>query len=121
MTPSGLFLIGITAMYLITAVLHPQEFPLIIYGLLYFICIPSGYVLLTIYSMVNMNNVSWGTRETASATKPKSASTPVVKYKRSCRCCCWNIRFQVDEDVKVVVTPGDVPTPMMTQLDEKEQ
>ncbi|XP_048864474.1 chitin synthase chs-2-like [Brienomyrus brachyistius] len=121
MTPSGLFLIGITVIYFTTAVLHPQEFPLIIYGLLYFICIPSGYVLLPIYSMVNLNNVSWGTRETASAAKPTPASTPVVKYKRSCRCCCWNIRFQVDEDVKVVVIPGDVPTPMMTQLDEKEQ
>ncbi|KAG7279182.1 hypothetical protein CRUP_022377 [Coryphaenoides rupestris] len=37
---------------------------MIIYGLMYFICIPSGYLLLTIYSLVNLNNVSWGTRET---------------------------------------------------------
>lgn len=37
---------------------------MIIYGLMYFICIPSGYLLLTIYSLVNMHIVSWGTRET---------------------------------------------------------
>lgn len=36
---------------------------MIIYGLMYFICIPSGYLLLTIYSLVNMNIVTWGTRE----------------------------------------------------------
>lgn len=36
---------------------------MIIYGLMYFICIPSGYLLLTIYSLVNMHIVSWGTRE----------------------------------------------------------
>lgn len=28
---------------------------MIIYGLMYFICIPSGYLLLTIYSLVNMH------------------------------------------------------------------
>lgn len=99
LTPTGLFLISMAIMYLITALLHPEEFcmfiiivlniishflcdvalchvtffwfcflfflaVLIIYGLMYFICIPSGYLLLTIYSLVNMNNVSWGTRET---------------------------------------------------------
>ncbi|MEQ2181374.1 hypothetical protein GOODEAATRI_010942 [Goodea atripinnis] len=41
----------------------PGCFRLIMYGVMYFICIPSGYLLLTIYSLVNMNNVSWGTRE----------------------------------------------------------
>uniref|UniRef100_W5KPB4 chitin synthase n=1 Tax=Astyanax mexicanus TaxID=7994 RepID=W5KPB4_ASTMX len=56
MTPSGLFFIGIMAMYVITALLHPHEWQLIICGFLYVICIPSGYLLLAIYSMVNMNN-----------------------------------------------------------------
>lgn len=117
LTPTGLFLISMSIMYFVTAILHPQEFgrfkPLkpfvlfcvglhyisvmlcfgyatliflsfytspcflvlrvlyviispsgmIVYGLMYFICIPSGYLLLTIYSLVNMHIVSWGTRE----------------------------------------------------------
>ncbi|XP_062860419.1 chitin synthase chs-1-like [Trichomycterus rosablanca] len=74
-TPSGLFLISMVAMYLITAILHPQEFPLIIYGVLYCLCIPSGYLLLTIYSIVNMNNVSWGTRETGGKAKTVTVNT----------------------------------------------
>uniref|UniRef100_A0A8C9S1A1 chitin synthase n=1 Tax=Scleropages formosus TaxID=113540 RepID=A0A8C9S1A1_SCLFO len=107
-TPSGLFFISIVLMYLVTAVLHPQEFHLVIYGLLYVLTIPSGYLLLAIYSLVNMNNVSWGTRETAKPNKvtPGNASTQVVKYAKSCKCCCWNVRIQVDQDEKVTVTPA---------------
>ncbi|XP_055029972.2 chitin synthase chs-1 [Misgurnus anguillicaudatus] len=69
LTPSGLFLISMVLMYLITAILHPQEFSLVIYGFVYFLSIPSGYLLLIIYSIVNMNNVSWGTRETGGKAK----------------------------------------------------
>ncbi|XP_014677030.1 PREDICTED: uncharacterized protein LOC106816902 [Priapulus caudatus] len=39
--------------------------------LLYFISIPSMYMLLIIYSLCNLNDVSWGTREVA-ATKSKA-------------------------------------------------
>ncbi|XP_076130873.1 chitin synthase chs-1-like [Alosa pseudoharengus] len=60
MTPSGLFFISIVSMYLITALFHPTQFHLIVHGFLYMLRIPSGYLLLAIYSMVNMNNVSWG-------------------------------------------------------------
>lgn len=34
------------------------------YGLLYFLTVPSTFVLLTVYYLCNLNNVSWGTRET---------------------------------------------------------
>ncbi|XP_046875154.1 chitin synthase chs-1-like isoform X1 [Hypomesus transpacificus] len=93
-TPSGLFIICTLLLYTITAILHPQEAPLAIYGLLYFICIPSAYLLLAIYSMVNMNNVSWGTRETAGAGK-QAAKPPKTLRQRllqglpdCCRCPC---------------------------------
>ena len=32
-------------------------------GTLYLLCIPSGYLLLVIYSLCNLHVVSWGTRE----------------------------------------------------------
>uniref|UniRef100_A0A3B5RCZ6 chitin synthase n=1 Tax=Xiphophorus maculatus TaxID=8083 RepID=A0A3B5RCZ6_XIPMA len=64
LTPSSIFIVIMSIIYIVTALLHPQELPLLFYGLLYIICIPSAYLLLTIYSMVNMNSVSWGTRET---------------------------------------------------------
>ncbi|XP_068167682.1 chitin synthase 1 [Antennarius striatus] len=71
LTPTGLFLVSMAIMYMVTAILHPEEFGMIIYGLMYFICIPSGYLLLTIYSLVNMHVVSWGTRESNNCLAPQ--------------------------------------------------
>merc|ERR1719397_792619 len=52
-------------MAVIAACLHPQEFWCIVPGLMYLLCIPSMYLLLIIYSITNLNVVSWGTREVA--------------------------------------------------------
>ncbi|XP_076333773.1 chitin synthase chs-2-like isoform X2 [Tachypleus tridentatus] len=62
-SPSAIFLIALSSSFLIAAILHPQEFSCIISGLLYFISVPSMYLLLILYSLVNLNVVSWGTRE----------------------------------------------------------
>uniref|UniRef100_A0A672P4J5 chitin synthase n=1 Tax=Sinocyclocheilus grahami TaxID=75366 RepID=A0A672P4J5_SINGR len=90
LTPSGLFLISMVVLYIFTAALHPQEFSLVIYGLLYFLCIPSGYLLLAIYSIVNMNNVTWGTRETGSQAKTTAVDTIKKKVMNAtcCKCPC---------------------------------
>uniref|UniRef100_A0A3Q3MRB1 chitin synthase n=1 Tax=Mastacembelus armatus TaxID=205130 RepID=A0A3Q3MRB1_9TELE len=80
LTPGSMFVIIMAIIYVITAILHPQEFPLVFYGLLYIVCIPSAYLLLTIYSMVNMNNVSWGTRE---SKPPAGADTPSAPTPRT--------------------------------------
>ncbi|KAJ8248207.1 hypothetical protein GJAV_G00239520 [Gymnothorax javanicus] len=108
LTPIGIFFVGIVLLYVITALLHPQEFHLLVYGFVYVLSIPSAYLLLAIYSMVNMNNVSWGTRETASQVKagPTETVRKNVKFQRNCRCCSWNIEFQINEDEKVVGPPG---------------
>ena len=77
LTPYSIFVVSMAIIYIITAIMHPQEFPLVFHGFLYIICIPSAYLLLTIYSMVNMNNVSWGTRE----TKPAAGAAPPTTTK----------------------------------------
>nr|XP_020443729.1 uncharacterized protein LOC109952811 isoform X2 [Monopterus albus] len=85
LTPSSIFLITLAGFYLLTALMHPQEVGLVLYGLLYILCVPSAYLLLAIYSMVNMNNVSWGTREmtsAAGAAKPETA-TPQTKTQKA--------------------------------------
>ncbi|XP_034561272.1 chitin synthase chs-2-like [Notolabrus celidotus] len=99
MTPSSLFIISLTCFYLFTALLHPQEVGLIVFGLLYIICIPSAYLLLSIYSMVNMNNVSWGTRETAAPagaaqqaavtpqTQTQKAKNALTRFFMQSKCC----------------------------------
>ncbi|KAG7462771.1 hypothetical protein MATL_G00188240 [Megalops atlanticus] len=117
LTPTGLFFTSIVLMYIITALLHPQEFHLIIYGVLYVLTIPSGYLLLAIYSLVNMNNVSWGTRETASQAKaaPKETVLKNVKFEKKCKCCCWNVEFQINEDEKIMAAPAPTETPNTTE------
>uniref|UniRef100_A0A669DQ78 chitin synthase n=1 Tax=Oreochromis niloticus TaxID=8128 RepID=A0A669DQ78_ORENI len=87
LTPSSILIISMSIIYIITAAIHPQEFHLLFYSFPYIICIPSAYLLLTIYSMVNMNNVSWGTRETkpAAGTAPPPALTPQMKTQKGKR------------------------------------
>ncbi|XP_062865258.1 chitin synthase 1 [Trichomycterus rosablanca] len=97
-TPTGVFLVSMTVLYLTTAILHPQEFGMIVYGLMYFLCIPSGYLLLTIYSMVNMNIVSWGTRE---SNKEKEEKKHVgILCNRNCKLCCWDVNIQVTQETE---------------------
>ncbi|KAF8781911.1 Chitin synthase chs-2 like protein [Argiope bruennichi] len=62
-SPSAIFLIALSGSFFIAAVLHPQEFWCVVPGLLYFLSIPSMYLLLIIYSLINLNVVTWGTRE----------------------------------------------------------
>lgn len=64
-SPSAIFLIAMTGSFFIAACLHPQEFWCIVPGVIYLLSIPSMYLLLILYSIINLNNVSWGTREVA--------------------------------------------------------
>merc|ERR1719186_1692707 len=64
-SPSAIFLIAMTGSFFVAACLHPQEFWYVVPGLIYLLCIPSMYLLLIIYSITNLNVVSWGTREVA--------------------------------------------------------
>ncbi|XP_019206504.1 chitin synthase chs-2 [Oreochromis niloticus] len=95
LTPSSIFIIFMAIIYLITAAMHPQEFNLVFYGFLYIICVPSAYLLLTIYSMVNMNDVSWGTRETkpAAGAAPPPALTPQTRAQKAKSICQWFISW----------------------------
>lgn len=70
LAPSSLFFVCMLGGYVITAILHPKEFNCLKYGLVYYVTIPSMYMLLVIYAVFNMNNVSWGTREVTVATAP---------------------------------------------------
>ncbi|XP_034748680.1 chitin synthase chs-2-like [Etheostoma cragini] len=135
LTPSGIFVIGISAIYIITAIMHPQEIQLLFHGVLYILCIPSAYLLLSIYSMVNMNNVSWGTRETkpVAGNAPPQPSTPQTrtqKAKSACQRffswarCCKNINQSSGDghhgDSQPVLIPQSAepePGPQNTRVD----
>ena len=51
--------------FLIAAILHLGEYKCLLHGIWYLLGLPSGYLLLLIYSAANLNSQSWGTREAA--------------------------------------------------------
>ena len=69
LAPTSLSLMFVAGTFILAGFLHPQEFMCLPMGVIYYITIPSMYLLLMIYSIFNLNNVSWGTREV-----PKSAA-----------------------------------------------
>uniref|UniRef100_A0A158R449 chitin synthase n=1 Tax=Syphacia muris TaxID=451379 RepID=A0A158R449_9BILA len=67
LSPHSIFLFSVIGSFITAAILHPLEFTCVVPGLLYFLAIPCMYMLLPIYSLCNLNTVTWGTRE-----EPKS-------------------------------------------------
>ncbi|KAK3082737.1 hypothetical protein FSP39_003848 [Pinctada imbricata] len=74
-----IFLIFVAGVFVVSAMLHPQEFFCILHGFLYFLAIPSMSMLLMIYSLGNLHVVSWGTRETKLPTPTQTAAKPQQK------------------------------------------
>ncbi|XP_048256022.1 uncharacterized protein LOC124134072 [Haliotis rufescens] len=72
-SPNVVFLSGLTAIFIIAGLLHPQEFFCLVYGALYFMVVPSTFILLTVFYLCNLNNVSWGTREVPKKLTPEEA------------------------------------------------
>ena len=57
---SSLYLLGLMGIYFLAAILHPTEAACLGHGLWYLLCLPSGYLLLVVYSICNMTDRSWG-------------------------------------------------------------
>ena len=49
--------------FVLAGIAHPQEIGCLPYLIIYYTTIPAMYLLLVIFSIFNLNDVSWGTRE----------------------------------------------------------
>ncbi|KAK1135613.1 hypothetical protein K0M31_000202 [Melipona bicolor] len=78
LSPTVIFLILLISQMFITALMHPAEMYCLIYSLIYFITVPSMYVLLIIYSISNLNDITWGTRE----VKTKKTAAELEQEKK---------------------------------------
>ena len=81
-SPSAIFLISLSGSFFIAACLHPQEFWCVVPGLLYLLMIPSMYLLLILYSIINLNVVSWGTREIVQKKSKKVVTSLPFVYRQ---------------------------------------
>ena len=66
--------------FTIAAILHFGEWTGLVHSIWYLLGLPSGYLLLLIYSAANLNSQSWGTRE--AATKADGGSVIIKKILR---------------------------------------
>ncbi|VDD93431.1 unnamed protein product, partial [Enterobius vermicularis] len=90
LSPHSIFLFSVIGSFITAAILHPLEFTCVIPGLLYFLAIPCMYMLLPIYSLCNLNTVTWGTRE-----EPKST---IVDGELSLGCgSVWRLNEKLNE------------------------
>jgi len=55
LAPTSLFLFMVAFSFVTAAILHPLEFGCLPFGIVYYITIPSMYLLLIIYSLMNLN------------------------------------------------------------------
>jgi hypothetical protein len=79
LSPSFLFFAAMAFIHIFGALLHGDIYA-IICGVIYFLFIPSCFIFLQIYSIANLNDCSWGTRQA------KKADTGVKKtfWQRLC-------------------------------------
>ncbi|KAH9369652.1 hypothetical protein HPB48_007619 [Haemaphysalis longicornis] len=60
-SPTSIFFVATALIFLFAALVHPQEVGCLVHSLIYFLLVPAMYLILTLYSAINLNVVSWGT------------------------------------------------------------
>lgn len=61
--PNTLLFFIVIGQFTMTALLHPQELSCLPNAVIYYVTVPSMYMLLIIFSIFNLHNITWGTRE----------------------------------------------------------
>ncbi|XP_077514188.1 chitin synthase chs-2-like isoform X1 [Amblyomma americanum] len=121
--PSSIFFVGTTLVFVFAALVHPQEVACLVHGLLYFVLVPAMYLILALYSVINLNVVSWGTRETSAPNTVQADQSPSGQRRAatslealaSCRIgdlvtCLWCTKSQrgaTSRDFSFRVSRGD--------------
>lgn len=85
------FFCFVAGVFILAAIMHPMEFFCILHGLLYFLAVPSMSMLLIFYSVGNMHNVNWGTRE-SKVDKNDGSSAKMIQRQflgQSCSIGDW--------------------------------
>lgn len=91
-SPNVVFLSGLGIIFVMAALLHPQEIYCLVFGAIYFLVVPSTFILLTVFYLCNLNNVSWGTREMPKKmTAEEEESVKAAEEERKKKKKSWNI------------------------------
>ena len=77
--PAAWILCWVLGVFTLAAIIHPQEGLNILFFPVYFVAVPAMYMILIIYSMCNLNNISWGTREVPKTAAEKQKEAEILK------------------------------------------
>ncbi|KAH3868291.1 hypothetical protein DPMN_031434 [Dreissena polymorpha] len=87
-----LYLAIVVGIFLLTGMMHPSEFYCLLHGFWFFLCIPAGYLILMIYSICNITDQSWGTREVKDSSvrvMPKNSQDRLIAVFKKVFFCCF--------------------------------
>ncbi|KAL4216723.1 hypothetical protein ACF0H5_024446 [Mactra antiquata] len=108
------------AIFLVTGILHLREFLYLLHGVWYLLCLPAGYLILMIYSICNITDRSWGTREVKTHSvlaNKKSWQDTVTNFFKSIFFCCFTQPSET-KNVSVQTDSFKVRTSRATSLSE---
>lgn len=57
---ASLYVLYMCGIFIVAGVLHLREIYVLLYGVIYLLGLPAGYLILTIYTVCNITDVSWG-------------------------------------------------------------
>ncbi|EFN87468.1 hypothetical protein EAI_04426 [Harpegnathos saltator] len=78
LAPSSLLFFIVAMQLIVAGLLHPQEWTCLLCGVIYYITVPSMYMLLIIFSIFNVHNVTWGTREKKKNISQEEQKSPKI-------------------------------------------
>ncbi|XP_063241844.1 chitin synthase chs-2-like [Bacillus rossius redtenbacheri] len=81
--PSSIFFFMFLGELVIAALLHPKEIGCLPAILIYYVTVPSMYMLLIIFALFNMNNITWGTRDSPTAAQPGKTKKQLEEEKKA--------------------------------------
>lgn len=105
---TSVLFVMLVVIYLLASVVHPNEFGALLPSALYFLCLPSMFILLQIYAMFNMHNVSWGTREIKKDDEPKTVQKSGKKRNLMRLLKRIEEHFLKDDEIQLIVQPREV-------------
>jgi len=126
---STVYIVFFALTFVMAGILHFNEILCLFHFIWYLLCLPSGYLFLTIYSACNINNRSWGTREGASPKSSSKSDSWVDYFLKKWhfvlgffwRCIGWKPHSKTDDEpppapvVKEHVVSELVPEPKLNK------
>ncbi|XP_043284265.1 chitin synthase chs-2-like [Venturia canescens] len=81
--PSTILFFVVAGQLVVAGLIHPQEWSCLLCGLIYYITVPSMYMVLIIFALFNVNNVTWGTRDSKTVVPQENEKNDVPERGQS--------------------------------------